>query len=571
MAIKKIDTNKLLIWLLLILILFGIFARLISLNRDFNAEESDFIKPALSLIKTGRPVVYLSEQQPKEIALWHPPMYIFLLSLVIRISPSEIATRSVNVFFSLVTTIIIYMFCSRLLEHEQRKIIGLMASTLFLTNYYALSSSMMIDLDPSSTLFVLSFVFFVLLYRKNGASCFLVASGLALFLSVFNRYPMAIMAYLGLGVYFYHKKRKNKNLASGDSVYLRSYIYLGIFSFSAFFIIWSFYSLVIEPGTFLSFTYHNIRLGSESILNPKVYVASFILNIAQLIRLLTFPFVVLTLASSIYFLRNKNEETNVLLVYSLIISIFFILVPRPAFGYPRYFMTSTPGFCILISYFLFLKLEKEKINLWLLLELIFSFVLSSLALSFLKPQSTIYESNGLIKSTNLPDFLFNIFASFPLFLLLFVKKKKKDACAILILIALLFSYSIYFDLAYIIHHSYNKEAGEYIKKMTKADDVILSPKAIGYYAQRRFYNNDNNKPPLSSISFSFLMKYFTKSLENREMDDPFFWPKSFNNSFYPPQPSEKELSKAKYAVTYYSVEGKEPEKIIGEFYIYKLR
>jgi hypothetical protein len=72
------------------------------------------------------------------------------------------------------------------------------------------------------------------------------------------------------------------------------------------------------------------------------------------------------------------------------------------------------------------------------------------------------------------------------------------------------------------------------------------------------------------FSPSFLFTYFKKSLENRNMDDEFFWEKGYFGGINPPQPTQETLNSAKYVVLYHPVDAQVPENKIGEFYIYRL-
>jgi len=196
--------------------------------------------------------------------------------------------------------------------------------------------------------------------------------------------------------------------------------------------------------------------------------------------------------------------------------------------------------------------------------------MSLLLLIILSPQATIYASNGLIKATNLPDFIFNLFASIPLLSIFFFKKVERREILILLLIILSLSYSFYFDLKLVNNDLHIKEVGNYIKEKTNENEIVIVPKAVGYYSERKIYINDNNKPKLD-FSFEHIKTYIKKSFENKKMDDEFFWPKGFYSGLYHPVPEESELKKASYAVLYHPVENYTPEKIIGDFYIYNLK
>ena len=277
------------------------------------------------------------------------------------------------------------------------------------------------------------------------------------------------------------------------------------------------------------------------------------------------PFLILLILSYVYFIKEKNEVHNYLIIYSIMIVIFFLLVPRPAFGYPRHFLTAAPAFCILVSSFLHKSIS--KLNRKELIIVFISLILSFSLLIVLKPQLTIYDNAGLIKATNLPDFLFNLFASFPLFLSLLTKRKKLITLSILC--ALLLSYSIYFDINYSLNKPNTKEAGLYIKENTVQSDTIIAQRSIGYYAERKTIGNGDNKPELI-FSYDYLKKYIIMSFSDRQMSSSFFWPKSIEAGIFPPIPPKNEINNAKYTALYYYDSNLKLEKVIGEIYIYSL-
>lgn len=553
---------------LLILILFGIILRFLAVGSEFTCEETDFINAAWAIKDTGHPVYYLSEQQPSELALWHPPMYVFLLSVIFRFADGEVAARAVNIFFSLLTATIIFLFCSLIIRNNKGKIIGLISATFFLINYFILSSSIQIDIDMLSAFFMFCFVFFILMAYKTNKKYFIFLSMLSLFFAFFNRYIIVIIIYIFIGIYYYFNRELRRDF--------KKYLLTGLVAFAGFISIWGIYSIFIEQEVFFSFLKHNLSLGSEQFSSLAVYSGSFILNIMQFIRLFTLPAVILMSLSFYYLSKTNSKLIKILLIYSLSILLSFLLIPRPAFGYPRFFMSAFPCISILIGIFLYTSLKNSNANAnstantrKILLGII-SFAVSLMLLIILHPQSTIYATNGLIKATNLPDFLFNILACLPLFFIFFFKDKKKTA--IIILIALILSYGFYFNIKLIGQKPYIKETASYIRERTNETEIIIAPKAIGYYSDRKFYINDNNKPSLN-FSIGFIREYIKKSYENREMDDEFFWPKGFYSGLYdyPSAPLEENLKKASYVILYHAVENEIPEKRIGKFYIYNLK
>lgn len=552
--------KKIIISALIIIIFLGVLFRVLSLNKDIGSEESDFVNAAKAISNTGHPIFYDSEIYPRLVFLLHPPFYIYLMSLVSSFSTNEIALRSINVIFSILVVIFIILFCTKIMGGKKGYKVGLISASLFMICYYTLSSSLIIDIDVLSTFFMFGFLYSFIQYYKTNRLSYFNLSWIFLLGGIFNRYPIAFILYVSIGAYHLLNKDLRKHL--------KYYLLIGLISILFFIAFWGFYSNYIEPGTFFSFFEHNFRMGEEQFSNALVYFGSFTLNIIQLIRLVTLPLVILSIWSIISLFKMKNKLINILLIYTLSILIFFIFVPRPAFGYPRYFLTLFPGLFILVGIFIKDNVNFEKINKKEFFIFLCIFLMSLLILIFLNPQSTIYESSGLIKATNLPDLILNIFGIVPVFFVLFFKDKRKAMIIVLFVLAL--SYSLYFDVKYITNDIKTKEVGEYIKEHTNTEDIILSSKSIAYYAERRYYINVNNKPEISP-SLSYIKEYIVKSWENKEMNNSFFWPKGFYGGLYSPIPTQSELDKISYVVLYHQINGSPPEKIIGEFYIYNLK
>jgi len=558
----KMNKKVLIILVLVGIIIFGVYARYVSLDKDISAEEGDFVNGAIALNNSGHPIFYNSELYPTMVFLHHPPMYIIMMSLVLKyswINSIEINARIIHFVFSVLTSLMVFLFCYRLIGKEKGLFVGLISSSIFLISFFVLNSSIIIDIDILSSFFVFGFFYFMLRHFQTNNENNIYYAGIFMFFGLFNRYPMMILSYVFVGLLYYKNKDLKKNF--------KKYLEVGFISIIFFCLVWYFYTKYIEPGNLFSFLIHNSKLGSEQFSSVSIYISSFLLNIAQFIRLFTLPGVILLILSIAYFVRKRTLITDVLMLYFIPILLFFIVVPRPAFGYPRYFMTIFPGVSILIGMFFYSNFKDKDFNRNDYLLFIITFVLSFLLLIFLSPQTTFYESNGLIKATNLPDFLFNLFASIPLVSLFFVKDKKFMAL-LLILLALFLSYNLYFDYNLINHKSHIKETAMFIGNYSFNRDTIIVPKAIGFYANRKYHLNDNNKPVLD-FSYSHLKKYTILSYNNREMNDSFFWPGGIYSGLYLPIPNNSTLAKSSIVVKYYPVESSNLLKKIGDFYIYR--
>jgi len=347
-------------------------------------------------------------------------MYVIILSLISKISESEILMRSVNFVAIFITSVLILSFCIKT-SKKNKILIGMASTSLFLINYYVVSSSVLIDIDALSTLFIFMFIFSIILYQEHNKIFYFILGIISFMLSLANRYPLILIVSFFLLIYFIINKERR--------IFVKKYLIICLSGGIIFLILWSSYSLIIGPNHFLAFIAHNVGLGAQQFLNAKVYFFSFLLNISQIIRLITLPFLILFALSIYYFLKNRTIKTDILLIYTLSIIFFFIIIPRPAFGYPRYFLSAMPGFFILISLFLYNSLYKNVSKLILkpsnLLIILFSLLVSLFILVYFAPNLTIYRSDGLILSTNLPDFIFNILATLPIIFVILISKDRR--------------------------------------------------------------------------------------------------------------------------------------------------
>jgi 4-amino-4-deoxy-L-arabinose transferase-like glycosyltransferase len=557
------DTKKIFFACLIFLILAGVFMSICSLNKDISAEESDYVNSARAIVDTGHPLFYQFEQKAEyELGLWHPPMYIYSLSLIALYSTSEIALRSLNFIFTLFTAILIFLFCA---HHNVKggKSIGLLAAALFLINYYVFSSSTLIDIDVFSMFFVLLFFYSILSYHKTSKKIYWVLAALSFFFGLANRYPIMIIVFLSTWLYFFIRKETRK--------FSLKFFFAGFFGGILFLDIWALYSTLIEPGTFFIFVTHSTQLGASQFSNIPLYLASFCLNLAQITRLFTLPVVILFIISSFYLIRRKEEYIRLVLIYSWGIFLFFVFIPRPAFGYPRYFLTMMPGLFILIAIFLYENIKKINPPPRKYLFIALFFALCLFLLIVVSPHTTIYRSDGLILSTNLPDLIFNILCLAPIVLVLCFGKKERKLFLIFALVGSLLAYSFYFDIKTTLNDSQIEDVAEYLKQNT-AGDLIMAPKAIGYYYDERFYANDFYRPALNKISTDFIITYLRESLKDPNMKNSFFWGDDLYggiNYFGDLQPEEG-VYNTKYIVVHYASSEKSPEKIIGDYYIYHM-
>jgi len=552
--------KKILVYLLIGIIILGIGLRIVILNNPYSCEETDFVKAAEGIKNTGIPTYYFSEQKPQDIFLLHPPMYVYLSSLFLKINSKEIGMRSVNFIFTLLTIMLVFLGVYRLFKKEKGIIVGLISSALFSLTYYAFQSSMIVDIDMLSTFFITLFIFSILIWFNENKSYFWIST-IALFFAIANRFIIAGLIYCSILIFcILNKNYRNK---------IKDYILLGIVSCVSFIAIWWAYSKFIVPGTFFSFLKHNLALGGEAVSNPLVYMFSFVLNLVQIIQLITIPAFILLIMAVIY---CKKDNLIKIILYSLFFGAgFFVIIARPAFGYPRYFLSMIPLVCLIIAIWLFDEFKDYKFQKRDLVILAISAILTLILMIIIGPEPIIYSSDGLIKSTNIFNILSILICSVPILLSFILTRQKKYI--IIVLIAVFLVQTSYLDIKLSFQDEGIKEASAYISSVTNNSEIIIAPKSIGYYSERKYYANDYYKPAINNLSISFITEYVYKSYKNQKMDEEFFYPggiyggTTLNKDYIP---SQEGLNRASYAVLYYSLKDKPYEVKIGNFYIYSL-
>lgn len=558
---RRIQFEHILAAILIAAILFGVILRVMNLTKDITAEESDFVKPAIAIIETGRPLFYHSGQQPHELALWHPPLYIFTLSLFLRGGTSEIVARLPNFIAIVGTALFISLFVYLSSVSRKKKLIALALAAFFLINYYVLSSSMIIDIDGFATFFTTGFVVCAALaVAKNENKLFIPASFFLIF-AIANRFQIALAVYCAIGFYLLlDKNSKNHRV---------SYIVAGIVAVTLFSLTWAYYSTVVEPGNLFSFIKHNSKLGSELMSSSFLYLSSFILNLVQFAKLFTFPATILLGMSVVHTIRKKNRALNIILISTLTIFLLFVLIPRPAFGYPRYFASMLPSASILIIVLISDAVKKIKITPLFISTLIISSAIYCAFIVLTGDSPALYRSDGLIQATKISSVLIPLIAVCIIcFEAVIPRVRAKKELFIILLFLTSCIHSAYFDIIYTAYEPAIKDVGEYLKEKTPPDGIVLCPKAVGYYYGREFFVNDYTKPRLE-FSPAHLQEYIWRTFQNPSLDTEFFWNDDLYGGINPPQPSSETLQKVVYVVRYNQIERIPAEKKIGSFYIYR--
>src|SRR4051812_29867954 len=164
------------------------------IDRPFVYDDVSFILGARAVADTGRPfgnqgyLLHLHWQRD-QWALWHPPLYIYLLGGVVRVfGDSERAARSIGVGCLVLAAGLAFELARRTVlsrggSGERALAAGVLAVALYIVNPLAIQASMVLDID-NTILMVLLGVMVWLALRLPGSWRRSTIVGLALLFAV---------------------------------------------------------------------------------------------------------------------------------------------------------------------------------------------------------------------------------------------------------------------------------------------------------------------------------------------------------------------------------------------------
>ena len=124
----------------MILILLILFLNLLftvpNLSKPFVLDEVTNVEAAKAIIATGSPVHYEHELEPSHHSLWHPPLYLYLLSMMFGVfGVSELSARLVSYLFFILIAYMLYRIALLVFTDSVKKYqIAIIALALFAIN-----------------------------------------------------------------------------------------------------------------------------------------------------------------------------------------------------------------------------------------------------------------------------------------------------------------------------------------------------------------------------------------------------------------------------------------------------
>ena len=379
----------------------------------------------------------------KSIMLYHPPTYIYLLSLIIFLfGESTYSVRIVSLLFSIGSIILVYLTSKKLLEKKELENIkywSLFAAFLYAINPVTIQNIILIEINGGLLNFAL--LLFIYLYISGKPFKYLIPSLFLIFASKLTGITILFVTLIITNIL-------TKNFKELFRV-IKLHIITGIL-FSLIFII---YVKIFDLNFYYLF-FHNSFLGvlQNFLTNPSAILRSlwafrtfFYFTtpfFVFLFILISFKIIINVLTKKEYVSQNKGAI--LLFLYSLVILAFNLMLGQSAMNFVKYYSIIIAPITILLIYFTPKKIRNFK---KIVLPLFFtSLLILSYFIIFLH-DPLIPEVQGRVNTLDIIEVIklvlirSTLYAIIPLFLcfILFNRIPKKKLWLILIFLFILTS------------------------------------------------------------------------------------------------------------------------------------
>tara|TARA_Y100000310_G_scaffold342034_1_gene443446 strand:+ start:19540 stop:21198 length:1659 start_codon:yes stop_codon:yes gene_type:complete len=436
--------------------------------------------------------------------LVHPPTYIYLLSLFIKLfGNSSYVVRSVSALFSIGVIILIYLTTKKILKKrniEKSENWALFAAFLYAINPLAIQSSIIIDIDGG----LLNFfsLLFIYLYISKKSYLYLIPSLFMIFASKLSGAIILFGAIILLNLISLDYKEIFKTiklfLISGGLFFLSFFIYTKIFNLNG--------KSLFLGSSIIDFIIIFIK-------NPYLILARSFWALKLFFYFAT-PFLFFLFIICIYLIIKNilkykldyiktNKDLLLLWVYSIVVILFYLLTGVTGWNFPKYHIAILPSIIILIIYFT----PKRIINIKKIIPLIIiTLILLSGYFIFFLNDPLIPEVKGRVSTTSLIHVATLVvirtlkYAIFPILLCFILFKKIPRKRLWLILLFLLIFTSFYLNLIqinadYSTHNIYGDKGLEEVLEFLKE----IPPNQLLCYPHLSYYLGYNKTYELTSV------------------------------------------------------------------------
>jgi hypothetical protein len=132
-----------------IILLFTLMSATIA-HDSLHLDNADFAAASSAVANTGLPIFYRGENDPTELALWHPPLYVYLLGgwfKIFGVGPAQ--ARTFGVLFTIVQGWMVLAMVATLFGPAARSTIEPWFWAIYLLDPYTLQATSMLDIDTT--------------------------------------------------------------------------------------------------------------------------------------------------------------------------------------------------------------------------------------------------------------------------------------------------------------------------------------------------------------------------------------------------------------------------------------
>lgn len=304
---------------------------------------------------------YLDFGHIKHVSEWdnNPPFYYYCLSVWVKLlNDSEFCVRLLSVIFSSFAAGLLFLLANKYIN----KTTAIISSFLYLCNNFLYFYSHEARAYSLMALLVLLSSYFYLNFKNKNDWKHILLLGLINFLICYTHYiPTMVIGYQFLLMFFFFNK--DQKLKFSYSLLITLALVLLRFTKKQFLLIFAFTD---SNNTFWlkksEFSYL-LEVLSEFFYNYYLIV----------------PFLILIIIGLTFHCKNKNSQTNLVIIYSLLIGIVsvvfvYLLGKRVSIFLDRYLIFTVPFIFILIGYTLsYVKYKYLTITLSFMFFLFFMF------------------------------------------------------------------------------------------------------------------------------------------------------------------------------------------------------
>lgn len=342
----------------------AIFAFLISLvfilmniqdlNRPYVIDEAAFPYGAKSILENGDPYFYNGETRPQDLALWHPPLYIFSLAMhMVFWGTSNASVRIFGILCAIATVLVASSIFRNTFERQSDHAMAtILFSGIYLFNPLLSESTLVPDIDGTIALPIIAYglLLCTYVYKKSWSKRLILMAVTFWTLVFFTKFTIAILfiPVFFLFILFQPGKRiKNLVMALGSV----------LSGFLAFTIIWKGVSSITSTPFDAPFTYFFSTLDAKSGLSGSLR-QNLMLATDVDVRILFWigiPLIFTFLLSMTWLARLsfRHRKIDVYLLFGFfgIYSFFgYNIITGVVFTFPKYWVVCVLPMCLVVCY-----------------------------------------------------------------------------------------------------------------------------------------------------------------------------------------------------------------------------